>query len=330
MDTGAAGDPRKNHARREPGGNRTRDGLFRREALDHLKDAREHGDVLRLPPAWTRWTWPLIVAGAVVGLVFLLVGHVSEYASGPAVVRLEGGFDLVADSGGTVAEVLVVPGQAIHRGQPLIRLHDERERAERDRALREFEGHLVERLRDPSDEFTRRALISARAQLELAEAQLASKRVLATRDGIVADVRARPGMTVRQGDLLVSMSPDRPRYSVIALIPGRFRPLLAPGQELLLDIPGFAQARDRTRVTWVADQIVGPTEARRFLGPGIADGLNVAGPVVLLRAELPGTGFRIGEETYAYYDGLAIRAEVRTRREPLLVALVPALRRLAD
>ncbi len=316
--------------RDQPAAGRGREGLFRREALDHLHDAREHGDVLRLPPAWTRWTWPLIVAGAVVGLAFLVLGHVSEYAGGPAIVRLEGGFDLIAAGGGTVAEVLVVPGQLVRRGELLVRLHDEQERAERDRALREFEGHLVERLRDPSDEFTRRALIGARAQLELAEARLAARRVFAPRDGIVADVRVRSGMTVREGDLLVSMAPDRPRYSVLALIPGRFRPLLAPGQELLIDVPGFAQARDRTEVAWVADQIVGPAEARRFLGPGIGDGLEVAGPVVLLRAELSGTGFRAGDQTYAYYDGLAMRAEIRIRREPLLVALVPALRRFAD
>ncbi|GAB4369694.1 MAG: hypothetical protein Kow0062_03790 [Acidobacteriota bacterium] len=330
METGTTGGRQPDPERHEAGGATRRDGLFRREALDHLQDAREHGDVLRLPPAWTRWTWPLILAGAAVGFVFLAVGQVSEYASGPAVVRLEGGFDLVAASGGTVAEVLVVPGQAVRAGDALIRLHDESERAERDRALREFEGLLVERLRDPADEGVRRALVGARAQLELAEARLAARRVVAGRDGIVADVRVRPGMTVREGDLLVSMSPDRPRYSVIVLIPGRFRPLLAPGQELLLDIPGFAQARDRTRVTWVADQIVGPAEARRFLGPGIGDGLDVTGPVVLLRAELPGTGFRIGDESYDYYDGLAVRAEIRTRREPLIVALVPALRRLAD
>lgn len=63
--------------------------IFRREAVEHQgAGTQEGGAVLRLAPSWTAWAFWLLLA--VVGFygAFALVGRVSEYASGPAVVRL--------------------------------------------------------------------------------------------------------------------------------------------------------------------------------------------------------------------------------------------------
>lgn len=46
--------------------------------------------MLRLSPAWTHWAFWLLLAVVVFYAALGLVGRVSEYASGPAVVRVEG------------------------------------------------------------------------------------------------------------------------------------------------------------------------------------------------------------------------------------------------
>jgi len=72
--------------------------------------------------------------------------------------------------------------------------------------------------------------------------------------------------------------------------------------------------------------VLGPTEARRLLGPALGDSLPLTGPVVLLRARLPAEGFRAKRRTLDYHDGMVGRAEVRLGSERLLFLLVPALR----
>lgn len=62
--------------------------LFREEALRHHLLRREFGDVLRLPPAWTRWTYPWIVAMALATLALLGFVRVPRYVQGRATVRL--------------------------------------------------------------------------------------------------------------------------------------------------------------------------------------------------------------------------------------------------
>lgn len=302
-------------------------GLFRPQAVEHHARGREHGDVLRLPPAWTRWAYPLLLAACLAGLVFLVVGRVSVYAGGPAVVRVAGSEDLVAPAAGTIAAVVVMPGDAVAAGDAVARLHDERERADLERARREFEGNLVERLRDPGNEAARRALISWKAELELARARLDARSVRAPRAGHVGDIGVREGQTVREGDLVATLVADASRPTLVALLPGHALPQLAVGQELDLALEGYPQSRLRGRLVHVPDRVVGPAEARRFLGQEIGDGLEVAGPVVIVRAELEGDGFDVLGTRYGLYDGMVGRAEVRVRREPLLLAIAPGLRR---
>src|SRR5262249_56034880 len=64
--------------------------IFRREALEHHVRPRREGDLLRLTPGWTRATFWLLVAVVVGGLAYALLGRGSEYASGPAGVRVAG------------------------------------------------------------------------------------------------------------------------------------------------------------------------------------------------------------------------------------------------
>jgi hypothetical protein len=65
--------------------------LFRREALDHRDGIQRDGTLLWLPPRWMAWGhWTLVAAG-VTALALLVCGRVTDYAAGPAIVRVEAG-----------------------------------------------------------------------------------------------------------------------------------------------------------------------------------------------------------------------------------------------
>jgi hypothetical protein len=99
-------------------------GLFREQAIEHHRDGLSgEGDLLRADPGWMRWTYRLLVAVVAVGLLFVILGKIREYASGPAVIRLGGRTDLTANAAGTVTQVLARPGERVARGRLLVRFY---------------------------------------------------------------------------------------------------------------------------------------------------------------------------------------------------------------
>lgn len=301
-------------------------GLFREEAVRHKAGAAAEGDVLRLPPSWTRWTYWLLLAVALFGVLFLTLGRVRQYASGPGVVRLEGGVTLLAEEAGVVAAIDVHPGDRVTADAPLIRFTDDTEAATYRQALDEFESHLAARLRDPADEGARQELARTRPELERAARRLARRVARAPRDGVVREIRVRPGRVVAAGDLLLSLEPERPRYTVIALLPGSMRPLLVDGARLRVELTGHAHAAAWVDGAVFGDAVIGPGEARRVLGEEIADAVELLGPVVVAEAALVGDALVAGDRRYPLHDGMPARVETPLRSEPLLYALFPALR----
>ncbi len=99
--------------RPETGRSGGRAGIFREEALRHHSVGREEGDVLRLPPGWTRWTYWLLLAAFAVGLGFVTLGTVREDVRGPAVIRLEGRARLEAFLPGS-SRPLLRRGMTVH------------------------------------------------------------------------------------------------------------------------------------------------------------------------------------------------------------------------
>jgi hypothetical protein len=101
--------------------------IYREEALRYHVSAGDRGDLLRLSERWMSWSYRLIGLSVVVGLGYLVLGNVDEYAAGPAVVRVEGTDDVAARAAGTVPEVrgqviAVFPGSSLPKlrpGQPL-------------------------------------------------------------------------------------------------------------------------------------------------------------------------------------------------------------------
>jgi biotin carboxyl carrier protein len=113
---------------------------------------------------------------------------------------------------------------------------------------------------------------------------------------------------------------------VLVVLPGEYRPQLVRGMPIRFEISGYRYSYQRLALESVDDEIVGPNEARRYLGPDIADALTITGPVVIVRARLPGPSFKAEGKTYLYHNGMHGQAEVRVRSEKILVTLVPGLK----
>jgi GAF domain-containing protein len=305
------------------------EGLFRDKAIEHHQDGiRGEGDLLRADPTWIRWSYRLLVAVVAVGLLFSLLARIREYASGPAVVRMGGRTDVTATSDGTVSEVVVRPGQRVEAGRLLVRFHGAREAADLERIEREFELQLINRLRNPADPGAEQGLLTLRAERELARARLAEREVRAPRAGMVNDLRVRTGQRIGPGQVLLSLAGEGGDPVVLVLLPGQYRPLLKPGMDLRLELQGYQYIYQHLTVTSVENEVIGPAEARRYLGEEIADAVTLTGPVVLVSARLPSATFEVEGKTRRFHDGMWAQAEVRVRSERVLVALIPALRAL--
>lgn len=305
--------------------------LFREPAVEyHQEGLKSEGSLLRADPAWMRWTYRLLIAVSAAALIFSVVARVREYAAGPAVVRLGDRIEVTATTDGTVSEILVEPGREVAEGALLVRMYGAREAADLERIERETELQLIDRLRNPSDLAAERALVSLRAELELARSRLAEREVRSPTAGVVSDLRVRRGQRIVPGQALLSLAGQGGEPSVLAMLPGEFRPLLKPGMRLRLELQGYPYLYQHLTVTAVGEEVIGPTEARRYLGEEIGDAVPVTGAVVLVSARLPSLAFEFQGEDRRYHDGMWGRAEVRVRSERVLVALVPALRALFE
>lgn len=303
-------------------------GMFRSEAVAAAQSRRQQGDVVRVSPAWVSWSYWLLVGVLVAAGVYAGVGRIDQYSAGPALVRSSGRAEITAPTGGSVQMLAVEPGQRVEAGQLLARLHDTAEAAELERVEDEWQVRLREYLFAPADESARRALATLRAEREQARARLEDRVLRAPHTGVVSDVRARVGQHLDPGDILMTVVSDATDLFVIALIPGADRPQIHPGMPMRLELYGYRYAYQKLTVDTVADEVIGPGEARRYLGQEVADAVPIEGSVVLVTARLPRSTFTADGEVYRYHDGMVGLAEVRIRSERIITAIIPALERL--
>lgn len=302
--------------------------LFRQQAIDELGRAGQRPSLLRIAPTWTRWTFAIVFAAFAAGVAYSLLGSIDEYAVGPALIRAEGRREVTAAAAGSVAAVEVRPGERVDAHRLLVRMYDASETAELERLEHEFELQLVKSLRDPADQTARQSLTALRTQKELAQARLDERSVVAPQDGIVSDVRIRPGQHLNPGDVILTLVPPDAPFTVIAMLPGNYRPVLHAGMPVRLELDGYRYQYRRLAIDEISDEVVGPAEVKRFLGAEIADAINVSGPVVLVQASMPTSTFEVDGRPVRYHDGMLARAEARIRSERILFSLVPGLRAL--
>ncbi|HEX8538236.1 MAG TPA: HlyD family efflux transporter periplasmic adaptor subunit [Cystobacter sp.] len=300
--------------------------IYRQQAIQEHANTRVDSELLRLSPEWSRWTYWVLLMVVTVGLLFCVLGTVNEYATGPAVVRVEGKSEVTMDVAGLVTSVEVEPGQRVAAGQVLVRLQAQEERTALERIEREFELQLARVLRDPGDQAARQVLTTLRAEREQAQARQEARTIRAARAGVVNDLRVRPAQYVQPGESVASLLDEDAHASLVALLPGSSRPFLRPGKSLRVELEGFQYEYRELVIDYVSDQIVGPAETRRYLGREIADALRLEGPQVLVRARLPASTFRRDGPLFNYVDGMTARAEARLHAESILVMLVPGLK----
>jgi hypothetical protein len=184
----------------------TGEGLFREEALQHHTGARVSGNLLRVPPSWTRWTFAFLVAVFLAAAVYAALGSVTVYTHGLAMTR--------GASSGPASVTVYFP--------------------ERDRS-RLTEG-LVIRIENPSD--PRHA---HRARLASVESEPVPLTVALANLGIAAWPNAPPPpRLVMAGALLAS---DRPATAGVDEVLAAEAPI---GEESLLGLllPAFRSVRE--------------------------------------------------------------------------------------
>jgi len=301
--------------------------IFRQEALEHSRQGQEgEGDVLRISPDWIPWAYRLVVALTVAGILFLCLGKMHDYAAGPAVVRASGRTDLTSLISATVHTVAVAPGQAVAAGQVLVEFDSAEEQAVWERYNREYEIQLANSLRNPLDSASKKAVASLSDEREYARQRLEVRRLRAPHAGVVGDVRTRPGLHMLPGQLAVTLWREDPDLTVVAVLPGHFRPQLEAGMPARLELSGYPHAFQALSISTISDEIIGPSEARRFLGQEIADAIPVHGPGILVEAVLPHPEFEAAGRSYPYFDGMHAVLEARVESEPIILKLVPGLK----
>ena len=98
--------------------------LFREEALAHqVKAHGRRGDVLRILPGWTRWTYWLLIALFLLGFAYAICGTVPDYAEGSALIFFDKPTFLSAGRTATAKQILVTCRQPVVRNQQLIWLY---------------------------------------------------------------------------------------------------------------------------------------------------------------------------------------------------------------
>jgi RND family efflux transporter MFP subunit len=196
---------------------------------------------------------------------------------------------------GKVVQRLVDVGQAVHRGQPLMRI-DPIDLGLQARAQAEAVTAARARARQASDDEARyRDLVaegavsasayeqlkaaadSARAQLSAAEAQYDVARnaagyalLVADADGIVVDTLAEPGQVVAAGQPVVRLAHAGPREAVVQL-PETMRPRLGSQAQATLyggQAAGVARLR---QLADAADRLTRTYEAKYVLDGPLAD-----------------------------------------------------------
>jgi membrane fusion protein (multidrug efflux system) len=300
--------------------------LFRDEAIEHQRARGLHAEMLQLDPGATRLGFKLICAAVLVLIVFLVLGRLNEYASGPAFIQLEGRTALSASVIGLVTKVEVKPGDRVEEGDVLVRFHASDEDAELRATSEEIENQLAKLLLRPSDPATREALVSLRTRGKLAQQRAEQRTLRAPHGGFVGDVRVRESQLVEPGMRVLDLQDSSASATLVALLPGRYRPLLHAGDRLRFEVDGFQQRAHEFEVSRVGDQILGPGEAARYLGRDLGDAFSIGGPVVVVQAALPSTSFEADGQRYEFTSGMFGKAEAVVRDEPVAYAFVPGLR----
>ena len=300
-------------------------GIFRAEVVAARRYPPRWGDLVRVLPEWLPWAYRFLLTLAIGVVAYLVFGKLDVYTAGPAVVRLYDRTEVTAHRSGPIASVYVQSGQRVASGELLVRFEDADARAERDSLERAWASAMRRHLADPYDVAARDEVARLLAELADARSSVMDREILAPFDGVVSDLRIRSGQFMNAGEVVMSIARDDHSRRVLALLPGRDRPRIRPGMTMRLEFPGYPRNYQEVVVDAVGDEVIGPAEARRYLGPSLSDAVELSGSLVVVEARLPAATFRAGDETFHFHDGMSALAELCVQRKSIIERLVPAI-----
>lgn len=315
-----------NHLQRATEIKADKGGLYRGEALEAHRTRGNEGQLVQLSPGWVRRTYPFLVATLLIAVVFSVFLTVPMYASGQAAVVIDGA-QVTAAQGGTVDKVLVVPGQAVREGTPLVRLTAQPEVDELTASETEFAAAQRQYMFDPTDEQARKSLTTGYTRFTAAQSKLTAKTIRAIKAGTVSDIRVRVGNPLSPGEPIATIVEPGAWPEVIAFLPSKDRPRLRTGQKLQVALAGFTKSREIATITAVGSEAIGSNESAKLIGPTLADALKlpVGGSYVVVRARLPRRTFKTDHHVLHFHHGMLALTEVKIMEKPFLVSLLPAL-----
>jgi hypothetical protein len=123
----------------------------------------------------------------------------------------------------------------------------------------------------------------------------------------------------------VAIQGEPPMYEMLAFMPISCASQLATGKPIAFRLRSHSNSPVTLRVASVAAETPGSESAVRYLGDSQRAGVPIAGPTLIVRAELDGTTIRVDGGSYPLYEGLEGEAEIRTGKVRVLFVLLPRL-----
>ena len=300
--------------------------LFRRQALSAYRDGNDVGGVLELGSTAAALVYHLVTAAFLIFIGFVFCVPVSDYASGRGVVRVRSARSVSSTGRGPIEHVLAHSGELVAKGQPIVELHKAEQLADLERVQEEFDGLWVRVLRNPLDLTARDTLSSSQAQLNRARAAVDQRTFRAPIDGVLTDIRVQPGRPVEPGDTLFVVEPVNAPVEIVAALPGALRPQLELGQSARFSIDGSDGYRN-VDLGEISADVIGPNEAKRFLGRAAEDSIDVGRTSVIVTAKVDTRLYQADGRQYQFFQGMSGELEVRLAKKPIAFLLVPMLRR---
>jgi multidrug efflux pump subunit AcrA (membrane-fusion protein) len=299
---------------------------FRPEAVAAYKARKDEGAALQLAPRWAAIVFWVLISLVVIGISYLCLARVNDYAEGPAVIIAEGQQPVTVRAPGTVSDVRVAVGDKVVAGQELVILYDGTEAADLAATELQFERALVERMQRPEDNGAATGLAQLVAQRERARHGLAEKTIRAPVAGTVATVRLRPGQPVQAGQEALTIVSGDGGVTLLCFLPASYAPLMKNGLTIRLELDGHPRAYQRTKVSSFTTNASGPGAVSQFLGDQLGDTVQMPGAVVLVRGHMDETEFVADRKRLAYRHGMTGKVAVRVRSQRMILSFIPGLK----
>jgi hypothetical protein len=268
----------------------TESGAFRDQAVEHHSRAVVPGRVsLRVAPRWlTSWLTMLMMT---ITLFVLAFASADETLVCPATIRAKIRTRLVVPMPAVIRHVNVTEGSRVVIGQVLVQFQRQN--------IPPPATNLTEDVED----------------------------LLAPVNGIVTNVRARPGLQIGPEDTVASILDDKQGFELIYVLPAQYVPQIRMGMMIRFHGEGLPGSRYEVQVPQMGVEILRPPQTTGYVGPYSDETTTIYGPVVIVRSALLPEHAPDRKQYSDNIEGLSGTAEIALRHERMMLKLLPGLQR---